>query len=291
MEKNKAIVLYVPVVHQGYVDFLNLFADEQTIVYLLDGESLAVSFPDINYLIRDLRAVDTNFIKASLQLMFKKIEFRSLSGKYISLPIQTAMAGAVEIIMPNDDVSDVLLSKVPGLLSKTTLLPFSLRWDKNQTLLQKEIDVDTIHFDDFPKNVFEALKKQVNKSVDWWRQVGCVIYNDYGDILLASYNKHYPNDLSLNIFGDPRFNFKPGEHIEYCSAIHSEAWAIARAAKEGIALKRFNILVSDFPCPTCAKLLSETGIKNLTFVQGYSVVDGKETLESKGVTIKKLIFE
>ena len=156
MEKNKAIVLYVPVVHQGYVDFLNLFADEQTIVYLLDGESLAVSFPDINYLIRDLRAVDTNFIKASLQLMFKKIEFRSLSGKYISLPIQTAMAGAVEIIMPNDDVSDVLLSKVPGLLSKTTLLPFSLRWDKNQTLLQKEIDVDTIHFDDFPKNVFAA---------------------------------------------------------------------------------------------------------------------------------------
>jgi dCMP deaminase len=50
------------------------------------------------------------------------------------------------------------------------------------------------------------------------------------------------------------------------------------------------MLVSDFPCPTCAKLIAHTGIKELYFMKGYSQVAGKEVLEAAGITLRQITF-
>lgn len=292
--KTRTLILYVPVVHAGYLKFIEENTSTGDIVYLIDSENLSLNFPELKKLIRDIRAVPIHLTLMTLKNAFPQLNVRALTfGSNFDIIIHQVIDSASFVIMHDDDITSVILKecRLEEYQQKIKVKQEFLRWDRNQSLLQKEVDVPIIRFDDIPKNVFQELKKQVNKSVDWWRQVGCVIYNDTGSILLAAYNKHYPNDLGLNVFGDPRFNFKAGQHIEHCSAIHSEAWAIAQAAREGISLKGMNILVSDFPCPVCAKSLAETGINNLIFVQGYSVVDGKETLESKGVTIKKLIVE
>lgn len=292
--KTRTLILYVPVVHAGYLKFIEENTSTGDIVYLIDSENLSLNFPELKKLIRDIRAVPIHLTLMTLKNAFPQLNVRALTfGSNFDIIIHQVIDSASFVIMHDDDITSVILKecRLEEYQQKIKVKQEFLRWDRNQSLLQKEVDVPIIRFDDIPKNVFQELKKQVNKSVDWWRQVGCVIYDDSGNILLATYNKHYPNDLGLNIFGDPRFNFKPGQHIEHCSAIHSEAWAIAQAAREGISLKGMSVLVSDFPCPVCAKSLAETGIKNLIFVQGYSVVDGKETLESKGVTIKKLIVE
>jgi len=106
---------------------------------------------------------------------------------------------------------------------------------------------------------------------------------------MTSHNCHWPTAHSLYINGDPRSNFNAGEQIEMCTAIHAEASLVARAAKIGIPLNGASVLVTTFPCPGCARLLVEAGIKKLYFIEGYSLLDSLEILKSSGVEVKRLV--
>lgn len=292
--KHNAIIIYVPVVHQGYIDFLREHSSDRDIIILVDVPELLKEFPKedaIEHLNRDLRALDSKMIARFLDDYFTVYDMSRSVDIATWVTLEESPYKYQEIIMPDDDISAFILEKIPELQSIVQLEKMFLRWDKNASLLEKEVNVPAISINEFHPSVVSELKFQIGRSVDWWRQVACVVFDDTGKIFLAAYNRHYPNDLALNIFGDPRFNFKPGEHIENCTAIHSEAWVIATAARVGIPLKDMHMLVSDFPCPVCAKSIAETEFKNLYFVRGYSKIDGQKTLEDRGIKIQKVLFE
>jgi dCMP deaminase len=96
-----------------------------------------------------------------------------------------------------------------------------------------------------------------------------------------------PSDQIANDEGDPRGNFKAGQHLESSLALHAEASIVAQAAKSGISLEGADIYVDTFPCPPCAKQLAYSGIKTLCYRNGYAVLDGERILKSQGV---KIIF-
>jgi dCMP deaminase len=191
--------------------------------------------------------------------------------------------------MPHEDVSLLILEKLPQLKSVTTLVDVSLRWDKNKSLLHQDPGVPSVLSSTIDNSVVEALNQEMGKSVDWWRRVACIVFKG-NEVVMGAYNTHLPSNGALNIFGDPRFNFSPGEHVECCTAIHAEASLIAHAARAGVSIKGLSMLVSDFPCPTCAKLIAHTGIKELYFMKGYSQVAGKEVLEAAGITLRQITF-
>ena len=101
----------------------------------------------------------------------------------------------------------------------------------------------------------------------------------------AAHNEHNPHPLSAYAAGDPRSNFFKGVGYDLSTATHAEARLIADAAREGRATAGAELYVTDFPCPTCAKLIAAAGVAKLWFREGYAVLDGQDVLEAAGVEI------
>ena len=129
--------------------------------------------------------------------------------------------------------------------------------------------------------------KVANDSGCWWRQVGSLLVKD-GKILYKSCNVMLPNKDECYRIGCIRDHIKPGEKMDFCSAIHSEVNIVAMAAKDGQSLKNTNLYVTSFPCPRCAKVIAQSGIKKVFFNQGWSNFDGERVLKGAGVELIKI---
>jgi dCMP deaminase len=189
-----------------------------------------------------------------------------------------------EIIMPDEDISRVFAEKY--LTEKEVIFEkVFLRWDKLISLKEQEISPDRkISSEDFDKEFIGEAFKESEKSSDWWRQIGAVVVKE-GKIIITGYNKHLPSNFSPYINGDPRNNFDAGIRIDLCTSIHAEAATIAAAAKNGINLNGCSIYVTTFPCPTCARLLAESGISKVFYSKGYSLLDAEDILKGYGAEI------
>ncbi len=65
--------------------------------------------------------------------------------------------------------------------------------------------------------------------------------------------------------------------------VHAEANAIAYAARTGIATEGAEIHCTLSPCEVCAKSLINAGIRKVSYLESYRILDGVELLESLGV--------
>ncbi|MDB4984204.1 MAG: zinc-binding CMP/dCMP deaminase, dCMP deaminase [Patescibacteria group bacterium] len=297
-KKKKGLFAYVPCIHQGYLDFFEKHLKDGDELYLLNVKEIAKrgKISELEHFERDLRAVSTDLVFEWLKLYFaeKKIKVHVGILKMIDsvkFYAEHHVQKSEAIVMPDDDVTALILDKMPHLREHTTLERMFLRWDMKATLLKHQVAVAQISERDLPEKVVAELKKQVLKSHDWWRQTGTVIFDSEGNILVGAYNRHFPNDLALNVFGDTRFNFTPGVGLDYFTSIHSEAAAIVASTRTGKPLVGMSMLVSDFPCANCARLVAGTGIKTLYFVKGYSNIDGQKVIEDAGIEIKHVLFE
>jgi dCMP deaminase len=142
----------------------------------------------------------------------------------------------------------------------------------------------SISISEFDREVMGNLKKMTKQSSDWWRQVASALVID-NDVKLFARNEHRPHDMQAYSDSDPRAHFQSGEQIEMSTSIHSEANLIAQAAKKGIKTEGASLYCTTFPCQVCAKLIAESGIKNLYYLEGYSQLDGENVLKGKGVKI------
>lgn len=86
-------------------------------------------------------------------------------------------------------------------------------------------------------------------------KVGSIIYRD-GDILSGGYNR-FPKGIYKS-------RFRITEETKNTFTVHAEANAITTAAKEGISLDGSTmIIVGKCPCTECAKLIINSGIKEV----------------------------
>ena len=70
--------------------------------------------------------------------------------------------------------------------------------------------------------------------------------------------------------------------------VHAEANAIAFAAKYGISTKDATMWCSMAPCYTCAKLIINSGIKILYYINDYRDHRGIDLLKEAGVDVHEL---
>jgi dCMP deaminase len=270
----KCIVAYVPVLHKGYQ---NLFEKHGGTLYLVGPDFVSDSFPR---LIRDLR-----------QLSVEDMQ-RAVTGLGVCDSVQILTKDTVvdvnkkgnTVVMPDEDVSHGIAEEYLTDCSVTYDNAF-LRWDKPITLRENEIAPDrVITTEKLHQTFMQEAEKESQKSGDWWRQIGALVVRD-GTVLFRSYNKHLPSEHVVYATGNPRDNFDAGEHPEVYLTVHGEAAIIARAARAGISLEGADIYVTTFPCANCARLLTEAGIKNVYYRDGYSMLDAEDILKEAGVTI------
>jgi dCMP deaminase len=269
----KAIVAYVPVLHEGYRKFFERHADSGA-VYIF-GESIIRKF---DYLAKEIRQL-------SPALVCKSIESWELVQCVEVLELDSAPdISADEIVMPDEDVCRAFAEEYFSD-KKVTFDSVFLRWDKHKSMEERPVRADqTISKSEFDRTIIADLKNEAEKSSDWWRRIASAVVKD-GKVILRAHNEHLPSPHSPYVNGDPRNTLHKGVGVEYSTSIHSEARLIADAARQGISLEGASVYVTVFPCPPCAKLIAFAGIKKLYYAGGYTVLDQEKILKAKGVEI------
>lgn len=117
------------------------------------------------------------------------------------------------------------------------------------------------HLEKIPKwdQYFLGFIDQVrSRSKDPNTQVGCVIVNEFNNIIMTGYNSL---PAGLNDYVPERYE-RPEK---YFWMAHSEENAICAAAKAGIALHGSRIFLNGVPCSTCARMVIGSGIKEIVY--------------------------
>lgn len=85
-----------------------------------------------------------------------------------------------------------------------------------------------------------------------------------------------PND---NCF--VRYKTKP-------EVLHAEQNLLCKVAKSTDSLENADVYCTHSPCPDCAKLLAQSGIRSFTYINDYRDCFGRDILETLGVTVRKI---
>lgn len=275
-KKNKgtALVCLVPVIH---IKYLELFKKYPNNIYIL-GESLLKKWPEFKKLERDLRKVDP-YLMATFIENSKIVE----NVKVLELEDLDELKD-YKIILPTEDISQWLYEnyfKENEVVFEDTFL----RWNKAVSTQELEVSPDRkITEDEFHKEMILKTKELSKKSANWWRQLGVLLVKD-GKILCQAFNKHVPTQENISVYGDLRMCFDAGESYELSNSIHGEALLIANCAKKGVVVEDSDLYVTVFPCPTCAKLISEAGIKRVFYTSGYSLSDAEDIFKAYGIEL------
>ena len=119
-------------------------------------------------------------------------------------------------------------------------------------------------------NIAEVV---ASRSTCLRHQIGTVIVSDDHQILSTGYNgpPRHVTHCEDRLGGCIRIrdDISSGEMQEYCYGLHSEANAIAQAAREGIRLRDSTLYCTYKPCSLCARLVINAGIKKVYYVHYY----------------------
>jgi Deoxycytidylate deaminase len=102
------------------------------------------------------------------------------------------------------------------------------------------------------------------------RKVGAVVVKDK-HILSTGYNGSPKGTKHCEELGCIRdqMNIPSGTRHELCRGVHAEQNAVAQAAYFGVSVKDATIYTTTFPCSMCAKILINSGIKEVVYNTGY----------------------
>lgn len=268
------LVAFVPVLHKGY---LELFQQHPEELGLLGWDVIN----DYTSLTRDLRIVDPELMKKSIKALGIFQNVRVLS----KTDLEQLASSTTNIVMPNEDVSRDLAGKY--FAHRVTFASAAIRHRWDQKFVNEENVVAphrTISRAAADVELMQRAVAQAKNSQDWWRQIGAVLVKN-GKVIFENWNRHLPTDFHLGQNGDPRSNFDRGQRPDIYTSVHAEAGIIAKAAKDGVALVGTSIYTTTFPCPNCARLIGEAGIKNVYYQTGYSLLDAENILQGYGVEI------
>ena len=266
---------YVPVLHDGYIKLFDRHPDME--IGILNKDVTA----EIDYLRKDIRALDPETMKKAILGLERPA--RLIGKKVLDRVMQMD-----SLVMPDDDVSAHLLKLYPN--STVELEPVFLRWNRENTTTNQEVTPDRKISIAHNNPVIEVLAAEAKQSTNWWRRVGSVLVKD-NRVILSSHNTPQPTAYSSSFDSDPRIIATRGYEVDTTIDIHAEAKLISEAARIGIPLEGSDIFVSTFPCPSCAKLISASGIKSCYFIEGYATLDGQSILKSNDIEIVKVETE
>ncbi|HHI03882.1 MAG TPA: cytidine deaminase [candidate division Zixibacteria bacterium] len=122
------------------------------------------------------------------------------------------------------------------------------------------------------------------------RQVGAVIVKDKR-VLATGYNgapAGLAHCLDIGCLRD-ELGIPSGERHELCRAIHAEQNAIIQAATSGTSIDGATLYCTASPCVLCAKVLINSGIKEIYAGEGYPDDLSRRMLDEAGVQVHRLV--
>ena len=120
------------------------------------------------------------------------------------------------------------------------------------------------------------------------RQVGAVLVKNK-HVLATGYNgppkgmKHCEETGCLR----EELGIPPGERHEICRGLHAEQNAIIQAAVFGISIDGSIIYVTNTPCVVCAKMLINSGVKEIIYDGNYPDDLAREMIDESHIKIRR----
>jgi dCMP deaminase len=277
------IIVYLPVIHQGYLKLFEKYPNAD--ILIINQDLIKLIDSEFDYLRKEIRSITPQQAEITLEALLPKREISLIGANDISI----FNSQEQEIILPKEDIF-IWLAEKHLSNAKVSFDTTFLRWNRNNSTKKQDlVTKNTVSESDFSKEILTKSENKTELSSDWWRQVSAVVFDENSKIVASSNNHHIPTPYTPYIDSDPRNAAHKGESIEISTAIHAESKVIAECAKKGLSLQDTNMFVSTFPCPVCAKLIANSGIKTLYFQDGYAMVDGKKVLTDTGIKIIKII--
>jgi len=122
----------------------------------------------------------------------------------------------------------------------------------------------------------DIAKRIAEMSFSSRSKVGCVIVK--GDNIIAfGWNgmpRGYPNECETN-------------NITHDEVIHAEENAICKAARQGIPLNGATLYITLSPCQHCSKLILQSGIKKVIYLEEYRINTSISFLTDCNVDVSK----
>lgn len=133
-----------------------------------------------------------------------------------------------------------------------------------------------ISFHEMYMQIAEVISK---RSTAVNKKVGAILVKD-NSIISYGYNGT-PSGFS-NVCEDETGKTKP-------EVLHAESNAITKVAQSTLSSKDSVLYITLSPCINCAKLIIQSGIKEVYFKEHYKRNDGIELLEKAGIKCINLI--
>lgn len=120
-------------------------------------------------------------------------------------------------------------------------------------------------------------------------QVGALIVKDKR-ILSTGYNgapRNMAHCLDIGCIRQQN-NIESGTRHEKCRAVHAEQNAIIQAALYGVSIDSATLYCTHQPCILCSKMIINSNIKRVVFLQSYPDKDSIEFFAEAGVELINL---
>ena len=78
------------------------------------------------------------------------------------------------------------------------------------------------------------------------------------------------------------------EYVNKPYVLHAEANAITKLAKSNNSSIGATLYVTLSPCIDCAKLMLQSGITRVVYIEKYRITDGLELLERAGIEVVQI---
>src|SRR3989344_4059639 len=179
--KSKYLILYIPVIHRGYLDFFKKIRDRISHTYIIDEPFLNKIY-DFK---PDIAALDTGTVKNLLE----QIGFKNVS---ILPESKIKQLKNKEIILVDDEISRNLFKKYLKEENVEWQSVF-LRWDKGKVLAQQNLKGIPVSKNNFDVIMMKEAYQESKKSSEWWRHIGAVLVKNK-KVILRGHNKDLPSD-------------------------------------------------------------------------------------------------
>lgn len=119
------------------------------------------------------------------------------------------------------------------------------------------------------------------------RQIGAIIVSDVGEIKSTGYNgnpRGLPHCDEIGCIRD-KLNIPSGTRLETCTAVHAEQNALIQAGTNSRGSTMYSTIV---PCPICARMILNSQISRVVYIDHYSDLSGVELLKQAGIKLTRL---
>lgn len=121
------------------------------------------------------------------------------------------------------------------------------------------------------------------------RQVGAVIVKNKR-ILATGYNgapQSLPHCLDIGCLRE-QLHVPSGQRHELCRGLHAEQNAIIQAATSGVDIRDSVIYSTHYPCSLCMKMIINSYINKIYYVEGYPDDLSKQFCEQSNIEVVQL---